>query len=95
MTQVSSQSGYTPAKRAKELIDGLTTTLHSSALPVVLANRDKAIAQATVAISAAERDAIMTVARMFSQLASSGVKTVSTEKAAELIREMLADPDHA
>ncbi|CAN7194244.1 hypothetical protein [Bosea sp. LjRoot237] len=93
MTQISSPSGYTPEERARELIDGFTTTLHSSSIPIVLANRDKALAQATLVISAAEHDAIAAVAKMFDRLASSGVMTISTEKAAELIHEMLDEPE--
>ncbi|WID97159.1 hypothetical protein QO058_02450 [Bosea vestrisii] len=90
---MSSPSGYTPEERARELIDGLTTTLHSSPTPIVLANRDKALAQTILAISAAERDAIAAVAKMFDRLASSSVKTISTKKAAELIHEMLDEPE--
>ncbi|WP_129156636.1 hypothetical protein [Bosea sp. Tri-44] len=93
VTQSSSPSGYTPEERAKELIEGFTTTLHSSSTAIVLANRDKALAQATLAFSAAEHDAIAAVAKMFDRLASSGVRTISTEKAAELIHEMLHEPE--
>ncbi|AZO80617.1 MULTISPECIES: hypothetical protein [unclassified Bosea (in: a-proteobacteria)] len=93
MTQISPPPGYTPEERARELIDGFTTTLHSSATPIVLANRDTALAQASLAISAAEHDAIAAVAKMFDRLASSGVKRISTEKAAELIHEMLDEPE--
>jgi hypothetical protein len=89
VTQIGSPSGYTPEERARELIDGFTTTLHSSSIPIVLANREKALAQATLAISAAEHDAIAAVAKMFDRLASSGVRTISTEKAAELVHEMI------
>ncbi|WID98537.1 hypothetical protein QO058_10020 [Bosea vestrisii] len=70
----------------------MATTLHSSSTPIVLANRDTALAQATLAISA-ERDAIAAVAKMFDRLASSGVTTISTEKAAEPIHEMLDEPE--
>ncbi|WID99254.1 hypothetical protein QO058_14020 [Bosea vestrisii] len=51
------------------------------------------MAQATLAFSAAEHDAIAAVAKMFDRLASSGVRTISTEKAAELIHEMLHEPE--
>lgn len=47
------------------------------------------MAKATLAFSAAEHDAISAVAKVFDRLASSGVKTISTEKAAELIHEMI------
>jgi hypothetical protein len=93
VTQSSSPSGYTPEERARELIDRFTTTLHSLSTPVVLANRDKALAQATLAISAAEHDAIAAVAKIFDRLANSGVRTISMEKAAKLIHEMLHAPD--
>lgn len=93
MTQSSSPTGYTPEERARELIDGFTTTLHSLSTPVVLANRDKALAQATLAISAAEHDAIAAVAKIFDRLANSGLRRISTEKAAELIHEMLNAPE--
>lgn len=93
MEQTRPPSGFRTEERARELIDALTQTPHSSTTPIVLANRDKALAQAILAISAVEHDTIAAVAKMFSRLANSGVKTISTEKAAELIHQLLAEPD--
>lgn len=93
MEQTKPQSGLKTEARARELIDALTQTPHSSSTPIVLANRDKALAQAILTISAAEHDTIAAVAKMFARLASSGVESISTEKAAELISQLLSEPD--
>jgi hypothetical protein len=88
MTHIGHLSDHTAQERAKELVQGLTTTLHQSSVGVVLASRDKALSLATLTIAAAEHTAVEAVALMFEQLASSGVKTISAQKAAELVHGM-------
>jgi hypothetical protein len=88
MTHIGHLSDHTAEERAKELVEELTTTLYQSPVGIVLASRDKALSLATLTIAAAEYAAIEAVAHMFEQLASSGMKTISVQKAAELVHGM-------
>ena len=88
MTHIGHLSDHTAEERAKELVEGLTTTLYRSPVGMVIASRDKALSLATLTIAAAEHTAIEAVALMFEQLASSGVKTISAQKAADLVHGM-------